>query len=342
LVKHYCFVTAEGGSHFRELVTKEVTKPGSYNWYKAFDSYPNWTGEVRETRSLAHEDFENFDLIHLTLAGVNVPVIQKIRSVLGDNSDTQLILSTDYTFESFENGFLHPLDMHKAAKCADFIFAQEPAQQGLFNYIVKEYMKRKWTVPLVTHPVDTDGIKQQYVKPEQRLDMIAYVYHKFDRQLTIPSMLLDGLGIPALMLGFLDIQAIQAGRGPGKEIPAGFFHFNAGWLEWKTYLYMLRHCTIGFDFYVIHSYSRVPQEFACLGIPAVTTTHSYTGTILYPETSHSPYDLPAIRKNLEMLIKDRELWKKTADYAFEKVESMNYKNSVENLLRVMDERGFKI
>ncbi len=342
LVKHYCFVTIEGGSHFPELITKDVIRPGSFNWYKAFDAYPNWTGEVREQKTLANEDLEKFDVIHLTLAGVNVPVIKNVRAVLKDSSSTRLILSTDYTFENFQDCFSHPLDMHEGAKCADFIFAQEPFQQGLFNYIVQEYMKKKWTVPCVPHPVDTKGIKREYVNPEQRLDLVAYIYHKMDRRITVPSMLLDGLGIPSIMLGYLDIHAIKAGRGSGKAIPAGFFNFNSGWLKWKTYIYMLRHCTIGLDYYVFHSYSRVPQEFACLGIPAVCSAHSYSGTILYPETTHSPYDLPALRKSLEKLVKDQEFWKKTADYASEKVESMNYKNSVENLLRVMEERGFKV
>lgn len=272
---------------------------------------------------------------------MNVSIIKNVRAVLGNSSSTKLILSTDYTFENFENGFEGPLDMHQGTKCADFIFAQEPAQQGLFNYIVTEYMKKKWTVPLVPHPVDTQGIKALYVDPEQRFDMIAYVYHKLDRRITVPSMLLDGLGIPSWMTGYLDVQAIQAGRGSGKDIPAGFFDFNSVWQEWKKYIYMLRHCTFGLDYYVFHSYSRVPQEFACLGIPAVCTTHSYSGSILYPETSHSPYDLPALRKSLERLVKEPEFWKKTADYAFEKVESMNWNNSVENLLKAMEERGFK-
>lgn len=340
MVKHYCFVTVEGGSHFPELITKEVTKPGSLNWYKAFNAYPNWTGEVRERASLSKNDLEKFDIIHLMLAGCNVPVIQDIRAVLGNDSSTLLVLCPDYTFETFENGFIHPLDMHKACKCADFIYAQEPATQSLSNYIVKEYMKRDWSVPLIPHPADTERIKAMYVKPEQRLDMAAYPYHKFDRQLVIPSMLLDGLGIPVMMLGFLDIQAMKAGRGSGKEIPAGFFHFNAGWLSWKTYIYMVRHCTIALDYYVIHSYSRVSQEFACLGIPAVCTTHSYSGTLLYPETSHDPCDLFALRKSLDKLVKDEEFWQKTADYAFEKVEEMNWHNSVENLLKAMEERGF--
>jgi len=342
MVKHYCFVTAKGGSHFPELVTKEVTKPGSFNWYKAFDAYPNWTGEVRERETLSKKDFENFDIVHLTLAGVNVQLIKDIRAVLREGSSTLLILSTDYTFENFENGFIHPLDMHEAAKCADFIFAQEPAAQGLWSYIVKEYMKHKWNVPLIPHPVNTEGIKAMYVKPEERLDMCAYLYHKYERQTVIPSMLLDGLGIPSLMMGYLDAEALMAQHGLGKTLPAGFFNFNAGWLDWKTYIYMLRHCTVGLDYWTLHSYSRFPQELACLGIPAVCSSHGYSGTLLFPETCHSPYDLPALRASLERLVKDEEFWKKTADYAFEKVETMNWHNSVENLLKALEERGFHV
>lgn len=342
MVKHYVFVTSKGGSHFPELLDPEVLKPGSGNWYRAFNAYSNWTGELRERGSLCKDDFENFDIIHLTLAGVNVQLIKDIRQVLGDSSSTLLILSTDYTIENFENGFIHPLDMHEGAKCADFIFAQEPKQQVLWNYIVQEYMKKSWRVPLITHPVNTEELKRMYVTPEQRLDLCAYLYHKYDRQTVIPSMLLDGLGIPSLMLGYLDTQALQAGRGLGKAIPAGHFHFNAGWLDWKTYIYVLRHCTLALDYYMFSSYSRFPQETACLGIPMVCSTHSYTGTLLYPETAHSPYDLPSLRKSLEKLVKDQELWKKTADYAFEKVETMNWHNSVENLLKAMEERGFKV
>lgn len=342
MVKHYCTVTVKGGSHFEELVTREVTKPGSMNWWKAFDAEPNWTGEVREISTLSKEDLERFDILHLTLAGVNVPVIINIRKALGESSSTLLILSTDYTFENFEAGFNHPLDIHKAVRCADFIFAQEPVQRELYDYIVKEYMKKKWSVPVIPHPVDTQGIKAMYVKPEQRLDLVAYVYHKYQRCLTVPSMLLDGLGVPSLMLGYLDLEALKLGRGPGKDVPAGFFHFNAGWLDWKTYIYMLRHCTIGLDFWVIHSYSRVPLEFACLGIPAVCTSHSYTGTLLYPETTHKPWDLQALRKSLARLVKDEEFWSQTAAYAFEKVEEMNWHNSVQKLLNALKERGFHV
>ena len=342
MVKHYAYVTVKSGSHFPELITKEVTKPGSYNWWKAFNAYPNWTGEVREVDTLAKEDFENFDIIHLTLAGVHTALIQNIRKILGENSNTLLILSTDYTFENFESGFNSPLDMHMATRCADLIFAQEPAQQGLYQYIVKEYMKKPWTIPLIPHPVDTEGIKAMYVKPDQRLDMAVYLFHKYERHVSIPSMLLDGLGVPSLMVGYLDEHALRAGRGAGESLPAGYFHFNAGWLDWKTYIYMLRHCTVGLDYWTLHSYSRFPQELACLGIPAVCSSHGYSGTLLYPETCHSPYDLPALRSSLERLVKDEEFWKKTADYAYEKVETMNWKNSVENLLKALEERGFHI
>lgn len=341
MVKHYCFATLKGGSHFEELLDPKNHKPGSGNWYRAFNAYPNWTGELRERDTLAKEDFEKFDIIHLTLAGVNVQLIKDIREVLGKSS-TLLILSTDYTFENFENGFQYPTDMHEAGKCADFIFAQEPLQQNLWNYIVKEYMKKTWTVPLIPHPVDTESIKQEYVKPENRLDMAVYVYHKYERQLQVPSMLFDGLGIPSLVMGYLDEWALKLGHGHGREIPAGYFNFNAGWLDWRTYIYMLRHCTVGLDFYVMHSYSRVPQEFACLGIPAVCTTSSYTGSILYPATCHAPCDLAAIRKDLERYVKDQEFWRQSADYAFEKVEQWNWHNSVENLLKALEEREFKV
>jgi hypothetical protein len=342
MVKHYVFVTIKQGSHFTEMLDPKVHKPGSGNWYRAFNAYPNWTGELREAGSLAKDDFKNFDIIHLTLAGVNVPLIKDIREILGQSSSTKLILSTDYAYENFENGFEKAVDMHEAAKCADLLFAQEPVQQGLWQYIAKEYMHKPWTIPLIPHPVDTASIKKEYVKPEQRLDMAVYIYHKYERHLQIPSMLFDGLGIPSLMMGYLDAATLLRGMGQTREIPGGYFNFNAGWLDWPTYVYMLRHCTVGLEFYVMHSYGRVPQEYACLGIPAVCSTSSYTGTVLYPGTAISPYDMPAMRKALELYVKDREFWQQSANYAFEKVETMNWQHSVENLLKALEERGFKV
>jgi glycosyltransferase involved in cell wall biosynthesis len=342
MVKHYAFVTFRDGSHFAEMTDPKVNKPGSGNWYRAFNAYPNWTGELRERGSLAKDDFENFDIIHLTLAGVNVQLVKDIREVLGNSSSTLLILSNDYAFENFENGFEWPTDMHEAAKCADFIFIQEPTQLGLWQHIVKEYIHKPWTVPVIPHPVNTEALKALYVKPENRLDMAVYVYHKYERQIQIPSMLLDDLGIPTLMMGYLDAYALRQGRGQGRTLPAGFFNFNAGWLDWPTYSYILRHCTVGLEYYVVHSYGRVPQEYACLGIPAVCSNHSYTSTILYPGTCFSPYDLSAMRKSLERLVKDQEFWKQTADYASEKVETMNWQHSVENLLKALEEREFKV
>ena len=138
MLKRYVMVTNDG-SHFPELVTPldKITRPGSYQWYKAFMADLEWTGEVRHIKTLSHDELRKYDLVHINLCGANLNLVEHVRRTI-EGSKAKLILNVDYPPDSphFREAFYNPNTFLLALFQADFIFAQEPYQQALLTYLI--------------------------------------------------------------------------------------------------------------------------------------------------------------------------------------------------------------
>jgi len=62
-VPRYVLVTTDG-SHFPDLIEEKVSRPGCYQWFRAF-SKGGWSGEVRHVKTIAEADYQKWDIIHV-------------------------------------------------------------------------------------------------------------------------------------------------------------------------------------------------------------------------------------------------------------------------------------
>jgi len=341
----YLFLTVRGG-HFPWLIREETIPPGSYEWYKAFNSYPSCSGEIRHIQDVANTEFAKYDLVHINLSGASTENIVAIKEIIR-NSSTKLMVNLDYGAQEYAEIERWRYDVGsfvKALGCADFLFAQTESQRSFLQLIWKHVLRRKERVPLIIHPVDTGAIKKFYVKPQERIETVAVMYHRYDKHLLIPAIIARG-GEMRVFGRFQDLKV---------EIPTHLFGYDAKQIDltlfdavsvrhrWEKYVYALSHCTQALSYYTKDSQDRFLAECACLGIPAVSTTYSVFGRKLFPRTTFPPFHIEAMIKAMHKVKEDSDFWNYVKDYAWNKVEMFGDKPSVERLLNAMSDWGIKL
>lgn len=325
---------------YRQPVLKEeaTQRPGVYQWHMAFNKGKD-SGEVRNTFNLPPEELQNYDIIHINGCGADADLVPKVKQALRASS-TKVIFNLDYAVENWQGGFPRVQPFYKSLMQADFIFAVEPGQQSLLNYLLHYVLKpsRKQSVPLITHPCDVQGIHAAFIPYEHRLDLILTCFHRYDKHVYIPSAITWNLEAyhPTLKSKVIKMPVFMAGVGGQMVVPLDMFD---GWVcgkNWGYYVYLLSHFTIGHEYYSIRSHSRFPEECACLGIPCVGNTNSYSIVKLHPFTVHSPLDFSGMRKSLLRLMGDKEFYSKCADYAWEHVQELDHEPRKMKLLFEMN------
>jgi hypothetical protein len=109
--------------------------------------------------------------------------------------------------------------------------------------------------------------------------------------------------------------------------------------KWPFYIYELSHSTIAFEYYSINSHSRFPEECAALGIPCVGNTNSYSISWIHSYVAHSPLDFVGMRNSLKRLIEDEDFYQRCVEYAWTKVQEIDYPHSKMKLQFKMQEWG---
>jgi len=333
----YIHVTVDG-SHFPELITEKVSRPGMYQWSRAFNTGKD-TGEIRHINQVAQGDLKNYDIVHANLCGVSAASVTRIKDAIR-GTNTKLILNLDYAVEIVQEGFPRPKEMWEALMAADFIFAQEPFQKNFIEFFLKYHCPEKrdmHPIPIIPHPCDTEGLKQFCVPNEDRLDQCAVIIHRYREHIMVPAMVTWGIKSNTWGVGFTQ-----------GNMPLGMFTESSPLMEWDRYVYKLAHSTTALDYYLgIHSHSRFVEECACLKIPCVSTAESYMGKLLFPELNHDEMDMQGIRSDLEKLEKGFEAGEQSEFYleqqqkASEAVEQFNWLNSKQHLLDAMRTWGIE-
>ena len=325
----------------REKVVQEesVHRPGVYQWHTAFNKGKD-TGEVRHTLNIAPEELQNYDIIHINGCGADADLLPKVKQALRGSS-TKVIFNLDYAFENWQSGFPRVQGFYQTVMQADFIFAVEPGQQALLNYLIHHVLKpprKKVSVPIIPHPCDVQGLHAAYVPHEERMDKIIVCFHRYDKHVYIPSAITWNLEAyhPTLPSKVIKVPVFMAGVGGDFVVPLDLFD---GWIcykNWGFYVYELSHATIGMEYYGIHSHSRFPEECACLGVPCVGNTNSYSVVRLHPLLAHGMLDFAGMRRSLARLMGDKEFYNHCADLAWERVQELDHEPSKMRLLFEMN------
>jgi len=292
---------------------------------------------------LAPDDFDDYNIIHVNLSGDAQDLVPTIKKLMKSTS-TKLILNLDYSVDNFQPAFLQPGRFISAVWSADFVFAVEPTQQAMLQFLfthMKELaspgvtIREGCVVPLIPHPCPTSDTKKFAMPPEERLDIIAVQYHRYSKQYLIPAMLVRNImhpkapvTIPTLLMGCTDAQ-----------MATGLFDVQHSYTEWENFMYLFSHCNYALTFSTISSHSRFAMESACLGTPCVGSMNQYMVAELFPRTAHNTYDFEGMRQSLERLIKDEEFYKEVAASASENVEAYGWEKSKQRLLDGMKTWG---
>ena len=340
----YCLITS-GATWYPSLLEKDVERPGLYNWMRCLK------GEVLPWADFqfGKKRLEDFDILHVNLAGSDIELPKKIRGALPRSTSTKLIVNLDFSLFTFQYGFLDQLELVAALLESDFCFAVEPAQAEILTFLMKTSGK-KAEVPILPHPQDTETIKKPFpdglfLPYEQRNDVIVNEYHRYDSQISIPVFLMQNLPKTASGVNFIRALVGYAPETTEKaKVLSSIIHnlemrkcieMLLPMQSWQTYMRFLMTCDLALDYYTIPVAGRFQLDTACLGIPCVSTNYSYNAMKLYPEITHDPRDIKGMRSSLERLITDPEFYAKTAEFAYNEVDYYSFVNSRDRLLKAM-------
>jgi len=329
-------------SYFANLITDNPTRPGLYQWYKAFRRTGD-EGEVKTMTMLAPNAFDDYNVIHVNLSGDAQEIVPAIKKLMRSTS-TKLVLNLDYSVDNFQPAFLTPSKFISAIWLADFVFAVEPTQQALLQYLFSRMkdlaspgvvIREKLVVPLIPHPCSTEDTKKFAMPRGERLEVIAVQYHRYSKHYFVPAMIVRNImhakvpmPIPTMMLGCTD-----------PTMATGLFDMQHSYTEWEGFMYMLSHCDYALTFSTVSSHSRFAEECACVEIPCVGSMNQYMVQELFPRIAHNLYDFEGMRQSLERLTKDEEFYKEVTAYASERVELYGWEKSKQRLLEGMKTWG---
>lgn len=296
------------------LFQDELMIGGFYNWPKVmdgeFDYYSQKKGKLK-----------NYDIIFVGLSRPEIEgcLLSKIRREIGPNSRTKIIVSVDYAVPLWQNSFnLHLFE--NELKQADAIFIAEPSAMSCVACLVNE------EVPIffMPHPTDVEMMKRYCQPIDERFNALLVLIHRYDNNWYVPALITKDLKDIDTYAIFLD-GSIELHITP-------FFQYVRSGARFSEYLKFASRSKIVLDSYhQIANYGRNAVDNACLKIPTIATNKCFANTILWPDLTTQPNDAMAQKRLIQRLMYDKEFYTKAVEFAFDKVEMFNYRNSYANM-----------
>ena len=317
-------------SFYPSLLRGKIERPGLYNWIRAFQQ--EGTDIEKMVRlwsefSTAPHKLNRYDIIHINLAGGDFGLAFQIREFLDES--TKLVVNMDYAVEHLQEKITKT---HKSIEViatdiasANMAFGVEPFQVNLMNWLMT-VTKQPNRCVLIPHPVDCHFLSKpidkggMFIPFDQRNDFLAFCWHRYDKQLSIPRTILGNLPKPEGQQGLMRVLFGWAPEGMLVRNSKDLMEVVVPLIGWKSYLYMLAHCLWGFEYRFHHAASRFVLECAALGIPVVTTDNCFLGRQIWPELSHPIHDLEGLNKSMCSIIESDSLRKEHAKRGLTKVK----------------------
>lgn len=343
-------LVSNGGSIFRSLEKLPMIGAGLYNWFIIYNSDTISTRELGSDYDTWAKKLEEYEVLFVNLSGEDIGLPFKIRKALGSSSSTKLVVNNDYSIEVMQKILQEQGTAFRTyvtdLLSADVLTAQEPFEYELMQLLVEENinMTRKAnlesefpSIYQISHPIDTDQVKTLKMDLDKRLPWLGTMYHRFDGHTFLPAALLKGM--PESWFNGMDPITVLFGYTDKHNIMGGadrLFNSVFEMMPWGRYIQIANTCLVMSDYYTISSHSRLASEMACLDIPLVSTQHSYNAMQLYPDITHDYRKLTKIKEEIQRLVKDEKHWWATVEFAREKVEDFNYKNSHAKMEEAID------
>lgn len=329
-------------SFYPSLLRGNIERPGLYNWMRAFQRGE----EDMEKMVRLWSEFSNnptklnrYDIVHINLAGGDFGLAVKVKDYLDDS--TKLVVNMDYAIENLQSVVKKTQQKIELVatdiSVADVAFGVEPAQVRLMDWLM-EVTKQDKRCQLIPHPIDCEYMSKSvdsgglFIPYDQRLDWLAFCWHRYDQQLVIPRIIMGNLPKPEGQQGLLRVLFGWSPEGMTIHNVEDYLEVTVPMKTWRAYLYMLSHCMWGFEYRFHHAASRFVLECASLGIPVVTTNNCYLGTVIWPELSCPPEDFKGLHERLCLIISNDSARKLFARQGMERVKEFSLQASRERYL----------
>lgn len=308
-MKHL-FVIGTETEIVKKIIYSSPQPSGSYNWINVFKSAIGNYNNIKER-------LEEFDVVHVNLVPSSFSMAMDASDRL-KNSSTKLVFNNDYLPEIWQKWNYDPMVYFNIQKLADCVFGTEPIQ-------VSQMIEGAHCIP---HPTNTKEIKLFKGNGE----FLSVIYNPYDKNMYNTALMTQRLKDEFK----LKTKLINYRKNEIHGLCKNYFDKIRGPLPFKEWLMEL--CTSKYAYlpHLFHSYNRTGVELACLGIPSVGSDRSYSLNICYPKTVCNPLDFKKTKELFKKLERDK-FRQEVVDYAREKSEFFNYKNSKERYIKMLDE-----
>jgi hypothetical protein len=306
--------------HRNLLEGEDCLRTGLYSWIPVFD------GDVKSFQEINKEELKDYDIIHINLSTQDIHLVKEVRKIIGKDSKTKIVVNNDYTVELWLNSggaFEFPYTLAHELEGADMIFGTEPNMVGTLEVLTG----RK--VHLIVHPGFIKRLKT--LRPKRKLGVVSVVHHRYDNNGVVPGIALRDLGYPVRLIGYDK----DADRRP--YVTETLYKYILPGTNFMDFCDQLLESEVVVDPFLLTSQSRVGWDCAALGVPLVGSDRNYSVQQCFPYTMSSPLDAKTLRETTKRLLVDKTFKDKVVQYAFEKVEMINYDNSRAKYLEALKE-----
>ena len=298
-----------------QLLQEELARTGLYQWLNVFRGHVKYPKEIT--------DYNDYDIVQVNLSAQDVHIIGDIRSKLGKNSKTKLVVNNDYTTEAWGQAFEYLSTLEREVQGADLYFGTEYYQTSALTELVG---KKCFVIP---HPADVKRLKSLPKVPQKNI--ISTIWRRYDNFSYVPSLAVRNQGMTTQLIGY------DANRDRRKYLTTTLYDFVLLGTNYFEFCDQLAESKIIYDPFTFHSYSRTTVDTAALGVAVVGSNRTQSANICYPYTTIDPYDITKARELISKLLTDEDFYKKVVDTAKEKSEYYSHINSKERYLQALYE-----
>lgn len=288
---------------------------GCYQWIKL------WDGDCKNYSDVK-DKLEDYDVVQVNLDPMDIQMLPDIKERL-KNSSTILIGNHDHAPELWNQSIEHPYSFKHMVNCCDGIFATTPTAKNLMEHL----LDRK--IPMIPHPCETHLLKRFGVA--SKFNHISIVHHRYDNNVLMPWIHLHKQKKALSLVGYM------AKEDPRTRNTQCLYDNIIPYMPFSDFIKLLKESYWVYDSYNGYSYGRIGCDTACLQVPLVGCDKVYSHQKLYPFTSVDQYDVKKINEIFTKLTNDGEFYQKVIDYAYEKVEYFNWKNSKQRYKKLIDD-----
>lgn len=344
----YVFLTTKA-SYWPSLLSGHIEKPGLYNWIRAFQREDT---ELKDMLLLWKEVENNptklgkYDIIHINLAGGDYGLATKVAQFVNPEK-TKIVVNTDYAPEYMQATFAKSGSSIEVVandiESADLAFAVEPFTVSTMNMLMTAAKSEK-RVKLMPHPIDCVTLMKppeqggSFLDFDDRNDWLAFQWHRYDKALSIPRIIMSNLPAPEGQIGVSRV--LFGWRPEAMNISTNdMMEMVVPSANYFSYLMVLSHCLWGFEYRFHHAASRFIQECASMGIPVVSNTNSYLGTEIWPELCFAPIEMQKMNEALCSLIQDNSFRREMVKQGLIRIRKYSLANSRNRMLELLNNGG---